>query len=77
LDRILGVSRLDSYLVHYAGFDVLFGEGSMLKAMDRDIERWKQNPNYKYKRKIFVWAVGGRGGGLGGGDRREGGGGVR
>jgi ADP-heptose:LPS heptosyltransferase len=61
LDRIIGISRLDSYIVHYAGFDILFGEGAMLKSMDRDIERWKQNPEYKYKRKIFLWALGGLG----------------
>jgi hypothetical protein len=62
LDRIIGISRLDSYLVHYAGFDVVFGQGKMIEAMDRDIERWKQDaPEYKYKRKIFVWALGGLG----------------
>jgi len=62
LDRIIGISRLDSYLIHYAGFDIQFGQGKTLEAMDRDIERWKQDaPEYKYKRKIFVWALGGLG----------------
>lgn len=62
MDRITGMTRLDSFLIHYAGFDVLFGEGSMLKAMDRDIERWKQDaPKYEYKRKLFVWSFGGLG----------------
>lgn len=61
MDRIVGVSRLDSYLVHYAGFDIMFGEGKTLEAMDRDIEKWKQNPEFKYKRKIFLWALGGLG----------------
>ncbi len=62
LDRITGISRLESYLIHYAGFDVMFGDGKMIDAMDRDIERWKQDaPEYKYKRKIFVWALGGLG----------------
>jgi ADP-heptose:LPS heptosyltransferase len=61
MDRILGVSRLDSYLVHYAGFDILFGEGKTLKSMDRDIEQWKKNPKYEYRRKIFLWALGGLG----------------
>jgi len=62
MDRIIGVSRLDSYFVHYAGFDVMFGKGAMLKALNRDIARWKQDdPRYKYKRKIFLWALGGLG----------------
>lgn len=62
MDRIVGVSRLDSYFVHYAGFDVLFGEGAMFKAINRDIAKWKEDaPGYKYKRKIFIWALGGLG----------------
>jgi hypothetical protein len=62
MDRIIGVSRLDSYIVHYAGFDILFGEGATLKSMDRDIKRWKKDaPDYKYNRKIFIWALGGLG----------------
>jgi ADP-heptose:LPS heptosyltransferase len=62
MDRITGMTRLDSFLVHYAGFDVLFGEGSILKALDRDIEKWKQDaPDYKYRRQIFVWSFGGLG----------------
>ena len=62
MDRIIGVSRLDSYLVHYAGFDIMFGEGKTLEAMDRDIKRWKRDaPEFKYKRKIFLWALGGLG----------------
>jgi hypothetical protein len=62
MDRILGISRLDSYLVHYAGMDVLFGEGKVIESMDWDIERWtKDAPDYKYKRKIFLWALGGMG----------------
>jgi ADP-heptose:LPS heptosyltransferase len=62
MDRITGMTRLDSFLVHYAGFDVLFGEGSLIKALDRDIEHWKNDgPEYKYKRKIFIWSFGGMG----------------
>jgi ADP-heptose:LPS heptosyltransferase len=62
MDKLTGMTRLDSYLIHYAGFDILFGEGSTLKALDRDIERWKADaPNYKYKRQIFVWSFGGLG----------------
>ena len=62
LDRIMGVSRLDSYIVHYAGFDIQFGQGKALEAMDKDIKRWEKDaPEYKYNRKIFVWALGGLG----------------
>ncbi len=62
MDRNIGISRLDSYFIHYAGFDVLFGDGSMLKAMDRDINLWKQDaPEYKYKQRLFLWALGGLG----------------
>jgi lipopolysaccharide biosynthesis glycosyltransferase len=61
LDRLTGMTRLNSYLVHYAGFDFQFGEGSVLKALDRDIELWKQNLEYKYKRQLFIWSFGGLG----------------
>ena len=62
LDRVLGISRLDSYFIHYAGFDVVFGGGKVIEAMDLDITRWKEGaPSYEYKRKIFVWALGGMG----------------
>jgi hypothetical protein len=62
MDRLTGMTRLDSYFIHYAGFDALFGDGSLLKALDRDIERWKQDaPEYKYKRQIFIWSFGGLG----------------
>jgi len=57
MDRITGMSRLDSYLVHYAG------DGDRLfEKMDRDIEQWKKDaPDYKYKRNIFIWSLGGLG----------------
>lgn len=61
LDRLTGMTRLNSYLVHYAGFDFQFGEGAVLKALDRDIELWKQNHEYKYKRQLFIWSFGGLG----------------
>ncbi len=62
LDRVIGISRLDSYFVHYAGFDIVFGTGKLLEALDWDIARWKQDaPEYKYKRKVFIWALGGMG----------------
>jgi len=57
MDRITGMTRLDSYIIHYAG-----DADKLLLKMDRDIERWKQDtPEYKYKRKIFIWSLGGLG----------------
>jgi lipopolysaccharide biosynthesis glycosyltransferase len=57
MDRVLGMTRLDSYIIHYAG-----DGDNLLPKMDRDIERWKQDaPEYKYKRKIFIWSMGGLG----------------
>jgi len=62
MDRITGMTRLNSYIIHYAGFDILFGEGKTLEAMDRDIKKWAEDaPNYKYTRKIFIWSFGGMG----------------
>jgi hypothetical protein len=57
MDRATGMSRLNSYLIHYAG------DGDRILAkMDRDIERWKQDaPDYKYRQQIFVWSLGGLG----------------
>ena len=57
MDRITGMTRLDSYLVHYAGDgDKLF------EKMDRDIEQWKKDaPFYTYRRNIFIWSLGGLG----------------
>lgn len=57
MDSILGVSRLDSYFVHYAG------DGDRLfEKLDRDIAKWEQDkPEYKYKKNIFIWALGGLG----------------
>ena len=57
MDRITGMTRLDSYIIHYAGD----GDKLFLK-MDRDIEEWaKDKPDYKYRRKVFIWALGGLG----------------
>jgi hypothetical protein len=57
MDRITGMTRLDSYFIHYAG------DGDRLfEKMDRDIALWeKDKPHYKYKKNIFVWALGGLG----------------
>ena len=57
MDRILGVSRLDSYLIHYAGDgDKLFPK------MERDIKCWEDAKGlYEYRKKLFIWALGGLG----------------
>lgn len=58
MDRITGMTRLDSYMIHYAGD----GYGPTLEKMDRDIAKWEEDkPEYKYKRQVFVWALGGLG----------------
>jgi lipopolysaccharide biosynthesis glycosyltransferase len=51
LDSFCGISRLNSYIIHYAGapkemiFDVL----------KKDIKKWKEDyPEYKYKRNIII-----------------------
>jgi len=57
MDRITGMTRLNSYIIHYAG-----DAEHLLKKMDRDIERWKQDaPDYKYKQQILLWSLGGLG----------------
>jgi|GEM_PF-814758 len=60
MDRLTGMTRLDSYIVHYAGFDVM-GKQTILEAMKRDIEEWEKNPTYEYKRQVFIWSFGGAG----------------
>lgn len=57
MDRATGVSRLGSYFIHYAGDgDRLFDK------LDRDITAWKEaNGKYEYKKKIFIWSLGGIG----------------
>ena len=57
MDRVNGMTRLDCFFIHYAG------DGDRLfEKMDRDIKRWEEDaPEYKYRRKVFVWALGGLG----------------
>jgi hypothetical protein len=57
MDSILGVSRLDSYFVHYAGD----GE-HLFPKLERDIKQWEiDKPSYRYKKNVFIWALGGLG----------------
>lgn len=57
MDRVTGVSRLASYIVHYAG------DGDrLLTKMDRDIAQWANDtPHYNYKQNVFLWSLGGLG----------------
>lgn len=51
LDKVCGISRLNSYIVHYAGApkDVIFG------VLEKDIKQWKDDsPEYYYKRNILI-----------------------
>ena len=57
MTKLTGMSRLDSYFVHYAGWP----EDKLFDDMDNDIAEWKSNPEYKYKRNIFVYIGGGIG----------------
>jgi len=53
--RLTGFTRLDSYFVHYAGW-----ERDIFEDIDRDIEMWKSK-DYDYKRNIFMFVGGGIG----------------
>lgn len=58
LDSFCGISRLDSYIVHYAGApkDMIFD------VIKKDIKQWKDDsPNYKYKRNILISVTAGMG----------------
>jgi len=57
MDRITGISRLDSYFIHYAG------DGERLfEKLDRDIEKLKSSDYKEFsKRNVFIWALGGIG----------------
>jgi len=58
MDTVCGISRLNSYIVHYAGapkeivFDVI----------KKDIKQWKEDsPKYEYKRNILISVSAGMG----------------
>lgn len=58
LDKFCGISRLDSYVVHYAGAP----KDIQMDVMRKDIEQWsKDSPDYKYKRNILVSVTAGMG----------------
>jgi len=58
LDKFCGISRLDSYIVHYAGApkDIQMG------VMQKDILQWQADaPEYKYPRNILITVSAGMG----------------
>lgn len=58
LDKFCGISRLDSYIVHYAGAPKELIMGVMLK----DIAQWEADkPNYEYKQNILISVTAGMG----------------
>lgn len=58
LDTICGISRLDSYIIHYAGAP----KNQIFNVLTDDIEQWKKDsPEYKYKRNILISVTAGMG----------------
>ena len=55
MNRLTGMTRLDSYFIHYAGW-----ERDVFKDIDRDIEKWSTG-KYEYKRNLFMFTGGGIG----------------
>lgn len=58
LDKFCGISRLNSYIVHYAGApkDIIFD------VMKKDIKQWKEDsPIYEYQRNILISVSAGMG----------------
>jgi lipopolysaccharide biosynthesis glycosyltransferase len=51
LDKFCGISRLDSYIVHYAGAP----KEIQLDVIKKDIDQWKiDSPKFEYKRNILI-----------------------
>jgi ADP-heptose:LPS heptosyltransferase len=58
LDKFCGISRLDSYIVHYAGAP----KEIQLDVIKKDIEQWKiDSPKFEYKRNILISVSAGMG----------------
>jgi ADP-heptose:LPS heptosyltransferase len=58
IDGISGVSRLDAYIVHYAGCPDL---DLMTSLMKKDLTSWKYDKERKYPQRVFVSVSGGLG----------------
>ena len=58
LDKFCGISRLDSYIIHYAGAP----KDILLNVLNSDIKAWEKDyPNYSYKRNILIEVSAGMG----------------
>lgn len=59
LDNFCGISRLDSYIVHYAGAP----KEIQIGVIEKDIEQWKvdKTNNYTYTRNILISVTAGMG----------------
>lgn len=58
LDSICGISRLDSYIIHYAGAP----ENQIFNVLENDIIQWEKDyPEYEYKRNILISVTAGMG----------------
>jgi hypothetical protein len=59
IDRFTGISRLDAYIIHYAGCPTL---NLMQELIVKDLDSWeKDSPNYKYKQRVLIKVSGGLG----------------
>ena len=58
LDAPTGLNRLSSYIIHYAGCPSTELMESLIK---KDLNSWKENPEYKFKRTISITIGGGMG----------------
>lgn len=59
MDKILGQSRLDSYIIHYAGAP---NQEILLSIIKNDLEQWfKDSPDYIYPKNIIIDVTGGIG----------------
>ena len=58
LDTICGISRLDSYVVHYAGAP----QNQIFGVLQNDIQQWEADyPDFQYKRNILISVTAGMG----------------
>jgi len=58
MDKFIGISRLDSYIVHYAGAP----REMIFNVLLQDIKKWEQDsPEYKYIQNILISVTAGMG----------------
>jgi hypothetical protein len=59
MDGYIGITRKDSYIVHYAGVPESFDLYGLIK---KDLDSWeKDKPDYKYERNLVFYMCGGLG----------------